>query len=134
MKSIVLASAILAAWIPTGAVFAAEDFKSYSNEEFFQLRDRMRYMSEADREAYRAERHNREQNMSQEERRSMYGEKSTGETRNMWGADSGKGTVTRSRVRDGSGSGESHSYGQGGGYSQGGGQGQGGGSGGGRGR
>ena len=65
---ILLAGMVLGAG--TGLVMA-EDYSAYSNEEMLQKRSEVRNMSEADRNAFRAEMQKRMQSMSEEERAQM---------------------------------------------------------------
>ncbi len=105
MKNGLIACFIVALWMPLTTAVAAEDFSSYSTDDLIQMRDQARYMSEEDKDAYRAERQSRMDAMSQEERQAMRNGNESGRSRNMSGADQGQGTRTRSRLRDGSGSG-----------------------------
>lgn len=51
-----------------GGAALAEDFSRYTNEEMLQKRNEVRNMSDADRQAFRAEMQNRMRNMSEDER------------------------------------------------------------------
>ncbi len=106
---------VLAGGLFLAGPLAAQDFTAYSNQELFQMRDQVRYMDSSEREAYQAERQSRMQSMSQEERMSMRSDGTWGGYRSQAGNANGQGTMTRSRLRDGSGGGQGRRYGQGGG-------------------
>ncbi|EGW53380.1 hypothetical protein QQ73_03825 [Candidatus Endoriftia persephone str. Guaymas] len=124
MKKSLITTLILSGLLPATGALAAEDYTQYSTPDLLQMGDEVRYMSEADRDAYRSERQSRMQSMSQEERQTMRSEMGTssGGYRNMAGAEQGQGSMTRSRLRDGSGDGGGQR--RGGGFGGGGGRGR----------
>ncbi len=79
------------------AVAAAEDFSAYSTERLQQMRGEARNMSDADRAAYRAE-------MQKRMRQQNSGDST--QLRNRSNEEMGRGTTTRQRSMDGSGSGK----------------------------
>lgn len=116
---------LLFALIGGSGQMVAADFTTYSNDDLFQMRDQTRYMDSKDRDAYQNERQSRMQSLSYDERMNMRSGDSS-QQRSMSGAENGKGSMKRTRKRDGSGGGQGNKYGQGGGgqgnrYGQGGG-------------
>ncbi len=107
----------------TGVTFA-EDFSRPTNDEFFGMRDQVRTMDEASKDAYRAERQNRMMNMDQGERDSRFKDMGASGKRNMdqkgqrgrSGGGKGQGQG-QGRGKGGqgnsSGSGNQYRYGQG---------------------
>ena len=105
---------LLFALIGGSGQMVAADFTTYSNDDLFQMRDQTRYMDSKDRDAYQNERQSRMQSLSYDERLSMRSGDS-GQQRSMSGSENGKGSMKRTRKRDGSGGGQGNRYGQGGG-------------------
>jgi hypothetical protein len=77
-----------------------------------QLRQQAQSMNQQERGAQREEMQNRVRNMTAEERQLMRETSYSGRAA-MEGGESGHGTMTRERARDGSGSGSGNQYGRG---------------------
>lgn len=81
----------------SSSVVYAVDYSSYTNEQMIQMRNEIQYMSDIELNAYRSEMQTRMQSMTSSEREQL---------RATSGSDSGKGSSTRSQLRDGSGGGQ----------------------------
>lgn len=92
------------------AISAAEDYSTATNDEFFNMRDRVRTMDEGSKDAYRSERQSRMMNMDQSERDSRFADMGASGRKNMENSGQKQGQ----RKRDGSGGGQQRGKGRGG--------------------
>ena len=130
MKKQLISSIFIAGVLTATGAIAAEDYTGYSNEELFEMRGQVGMMNEEDRQAYRTERKNRMQNMSQEERQTMNqnhgenagsgnGDRDRVQSRDGSGSGNQNGNGDRMKLRDGSGGGKQHGSQGGGGQGKG---------------
>jgi len=114
MKTAYIKFITFSALMTLSGITIAEDYSNSSNDEFFGMRDQVRTMDEASKDAYRTERQSRMRSMEDSERESRFGGMGASGKRNMeQGSDRG------SRKRDGSGGGKGKGRGQGGGQGSG---------------
>lgn len=76
----------------------AEDYSNYTNEQMIEMSSSVQSMSESERNAYRTEMQARVQSMDANERDALRS--------SMAASTSGQGSMSKSRLRDGSGGGQ----------------------------
>ncbi len=102
-----LSGIVLLTSISLSGLSYADDYTQYSNDDLFGMRDQVRTMDDASRDAYRTERKSRMSSMDQTERDSRFSNMGASGQRNMDQMGGGRG-----RGGGGGGGGGQHRYGQ----------------------